>query len=88
MGYSEDSQVLAQTKFDTPFVHISANQLGGTTRIMDQIKQAEEEARVSGTVDEVAKTFKRPSPVATFLHDDDQLYRDQPKDGWEFQQSV
>ena len=88
MGYSEDSQVLAQTKFDTPFVHISANQLGGTTRIMDQIKQAEEEARASGTVDEVAKAFKRPSPVATFLHDDDQLYRDQPKDGWEFQQSV
>lgn len=88
MGYSEGSQVLAQTKFDTPFVRISANELGGTTRITELMRQAEEEARASGESEEVKKAFKRPSPIATFLHDDDQLYRDQPKDGWEFTQSV
>jgi hypothetical protein len=88
MGYSEDSQVLAQTKFDTPFVRISAEELGGTARIAKLIRQAEEEARASGESEEVKRAFKRPSPIATFLHDDDQLYRDGPKDGWEFTQSV
>ena len=82
LGYSENSQVLAQTKFDSPFVRIGAAQLGGTARITEILRQQRDEEGSNG--DE----FRRPSPTATFLHDSSQLYREDPGEGWEFQQSV
>ena len=84
-GYTEDSQVLAQTKFDGPFIRVDANQLGGTAATEALIRQREAESRDCGIEKEI---FRRPSPVATFLHDDSQLYREDPKKGFEYQSAV
>ena len=87
-GYTEDSQVLAQTKFDTPFVRINAEELGGTAATMALLHQQEREEAAAGPGGGVIRELRRPSPVATFLHDDDQLYREDPKEGFEYQSAV
>ena len=85
-GYPEDSQVLAQTKFDCPFVRVDANQLGGTAATEALMRQHEVECRDFDLKEK--GNFRRPSPVATFLHDDSQLYREDPKQGFEYQSAV
>ena len=78
--------MLAQTKFDDPFVRVDVDKLGGTAAMEALLRQREEESDASGMNGK--KEFKRPSPVATFLHDDNQLYREDPKEGFEYQSAV
>ena len=89
LGYYDSGDGLAQTKYDTPYSICSVKEMAAQLakkgeNAIDKVKTNKANECIDQRNDELYRT----NLIATYLHNDATLYRDDPGEDWDYMQSV